>query len=73
MDKTKQLHKRIDELEQTLRIILCCVLLPKDGPNWGYYEHLFSEAEELLKGKNIDLHVAVKQLLNPEIGESELK
>lgn len=47
-DDLQDIHKWMLETEQTLKVILCCSLLPKDGANWAYYESLFSSAEKMV-------------------------
>ncbi len=37
----KKIEKRLDHIEHILKVILCCVLVPKNGPNWEFYHELF--------------------------------
>ncbi len=71
MNEFEQLNKRIDTLEETLQVILCCVLLPKDGPNWDYFEHLFRHAEKMVSASHSGLPLAqvVEKILNSRRGD----
>lgn len=46
----KDIKNTLKSIDNSLKVILTCVLLPKDGPNWDFYESLFRFAEENVKG-----------------------
>ena len=45
----QRIDDRLKSIDKSLKVILACVLLPKGGPNWAFYESLFRFAEENMK------------------------
>jgi len=57
-----ELNEKLSSIDRSLKVILCCTLLPKDGPNWDFYESLFRSAEQMVHLPG-DLSSMVKEIL----------
>jgi hypothetical protein len=65
------MRKQLDRIERNQRVILCCALMPKDGPNWGFFEQLFREAENMLSAPGVNLQLLVRELLATRADEPQ--
>ena len=60
-----EINDNLKSINHSLRVILCCSLLPKDGPNWKYYEDLFRSAEIMIDEPG-SLSKMVEDILSPQ-------
>lgn len=63
-NEIQDIKQQLDSIENTLKTILCVSLLPKDGPNWDYYEKLFTTAEKMITADTKPLCEKVKDILS---------
>ena len=61
-DVLAEINNNLKSIDNSLKVILCCTLLPKDGPNWAFYESLFESAEKMVSLPG-DLNSMVKESL----------